>query len=215
MNNIEIPTNYRISETTKKLMIAVGIIFDLLPILSILIMVFVVFQLTGGTMIGKSFQTASEAEKWCAELRDPNTGFWRTRIAAFYCGNGSAHAREQFSYGIIGAVLSDSLVLFFLGPIIYTATSIISTFMAYLLFFFWFGFKRVNMWSFNNEKRILINFGTFIVENIPGLDLLPGTTFMVWVHIRLSRNEDEEKAKEGTANIKSKLANAKIKPSYA
>ncbi len=219
MTSKDIPADYRISKTTKKLMIAVGVFFDLVPIIAILAMMFVVFQLSGGFFINNAANNASLASKYCAEAKKPSTGgiagWYHHWLAKNACETYTNFAKEHAVIGVGIATISGGLVAFFVGPIIYTAVSFISTFVAYTLFFFWFGFKGVNMWSFRNEKRILTNIGTFIIENIPVVDLLPGTTFMVWMHIKLSRNEDVVKTKEKNEKIKRKLRNMQAKPTYA
>ncbi len=208
MTNVNIPIDYRISKTTKKLMIAVGVLFDLMPMLLIVITMLVVFQLTGGTMLGDAVKDYAQ-QKTLEEKSGLDYGKWGGWI---FKPSDYAKTRVYF----VGAVGGTSAVLtvLFLGPVIYTAGSFISTFMAYLLFFFWFGFKRVNMWSFKNEKRILTNVGTSVIEGIPGLNILPGITLMVWIHIKLSRNEDMEDAKEKNEKMKRKLRNIQAKPAY-
>ena len=214
MTNVDIPINYRISKTTKKLMIAVGVLFDLMPMLLIAIMMLVTFNLFGSNWaVNDYIYHSNKASEWCAYSKaHPYNIFAKER-----CFHHTRRAKNSTYYA--GGILAfqtggAGLVGLFVGPIIYTAGSFISTFMAYLLFFFWFGFKRVNMWSFKNEKRILTNIGTSIIEGIPVLNLLPGITLMVWIHIKLSQNEDIENAKEENVKMKRTMRNLQTKPAY-
>ncbi len=184
--------NLRISKTSGKIMIAVALFFDLLPIIALGIAIYISYNALSETMIGKSFNTQMEADKWCAELNNPDNGWLYTRYVAFKCGEGYAQARDQLRVGAIGVALT-GVGAIFIGPLIYETISFISTILAYLLFTFWFLFNGVNIWSFSKPKKVFLNLITIIVEEIPILDLLPGTTFMVWRHIKMSQTEDKIK----------------------
>lgn len=72
----------------------------------------------------------------------------------------------------------------------------VSSVLGYIFFTIWFFFKGVYIWSFDKSTKVLINIVTFLIEMFPGLDLLPGTTFMVWRHVKISQKQDKDKFAE-------------------
>jgi len=170
------PLHMRVSKSYGRMMIAVGIFFDLLPFLSVLLML--IFVMMGvATLIGLDSikSCASVSEKW-----------WRI-------GDGIRCGWMLGKVFVTGAATIGSLVI--MGSTLYSIVSWISTAIAYTLFTVWFWVKGVRIWSFSRASRILVNMMTIIIEMIPLLDLLPGTTVMVWRHVKVSQTEDKAKHK--------------------
>ncbi len=171
-------------------MIFVGVLFDLTPILLVVLAVVVIVML-GGDIIGgaQHLQQAQDTSGFWKSTWNPFSGFYR----AYHNIVGDAK--------IVGGVVGGGLVGIFLGPVIYTLGSWVSTFFAYIFFTIWFLFRGVFIWSFTSPSRLAITTTTLVIENIPVVDLLPGTTFMVWRHIKKSRTEDDKKHNENIASL--------------
>jgi hypothetical protein len=182
----------RISKGTGRFMIAVAILFDFIPLIMIIAAIGVSAYFVGG------FNTAEEvANSRAGDAAIQQGGFWNT--VGGYAVKGVA--------GTIGtakvtkAVVAGGVVGIFIGPIIYTVGSYLSIIFGYLIFTFWFLFKGVNMWSFNSMQKVLVNLSAFIVELVPGVNILPGISIMVWRHVKLSQLEDREKNRERAHSI--------------
>lgn len=179
-------------------MIAVGVIFDLLPILLLVGIIFWVIVSMGGSMedvkhLSKSIEvyTGANESNWFDRIFD--------KAGALIVGGISGGSLAK------GAV-AGGLTAFFFGPFIYVVASFIASTLAYIFFTFWFLAKGVNIWAFGSFQRTLVNLSTIIVENVPIVDLFPGITVMVWRHITISRAEDKLKESELVHKVNKRLS---------
>lgn len=69
----------------------------------------------------------------------------------------------------------------------------------FLTFWVWLKFHGVGI--SDNIKRIVIMWGGFLVELIPGLNILPAWTLTIFITVLLVRNRDKRKIKEFYKNI--------------
>lgn len=180
---VQVPTQERISKGQGRLMIGIGLLFDLLPILIILVlfMVGIYFIVTTSGL--------TELADVATTISDPDAGFWEKTAAK------TKGAWIGFRVGF-ETILATAFGVFFFLPLLYTLTSFMSVFIGYLLFTFWFMFRGVYIWSFSNPKKILVTLTTAILETIPLVNLLPGITIMVWRHVKYTQMEDALQNKE-------------------
>ena len=162
-------------------MLAVGILFDLLPLFLIIGTSVFVFKLLG--------DASAKAASNVAACFNPATltDLWNCAMFA------SSPVTELSKIALASGAAAFTAVT--LGPIMYAIGSFTSTLLALFVFLVWFLVKRVNPFS-PTAKRMLTNLLTMIVESIPLLNILPGITFAVSRHIRISRMEDEERHRE-------------------
>lgn len=177
----EVPQKQRISGSYGRTMILVGVFFDLIPVLMVALAILLVAY--GLTETYSTLIDASVAAK-------TNCTKWELLYKPVYCGVVGLvrYANLGVQVGIV--VVSSVGAGVFVGPALYVFGSYLSVFTAYLFFTLWFLFKGVNIWSFSNTKRVLVNISSMVVENVPGLNLLPGITVMVWRHVKMSQMED-------------------------
>lgn len=161
-------------------MLAVAVFFDAAPLLA----VFSLMALTYSAISGVGGGACQVAE---------TTSIWMNPFMKL--GAQGACKTVQFA-AFLGAGMAGVMV----GPLLYAMVSLAVSILTVLIFSFWFLMHRVNMWAFKTN-RIAVNLISIIVELIPGLDLLPGTTFMVWRHIKISEAEDKKKAEAGAAQM--------------
>ena len=167
-------------------MLAFGVFFDLLPIILVLVVIFFVISQVGGGIVEEA---ASYAE---AGQQIEEGGVWNTVHGYVWKVVAGSRVLVQVGWK---ALVGGTAALFF-GPFLYIIGSFIASTLAYFFFTFWFFMKGVNIWTFGSAQRVLVNVTSIIVEHIPGLDLLPGITFMVWRHVVISRAEDALKDSE-------------------
>ena len=172
-------------------MLGFGVFFDLLPIILLVVVGFFVISSLGMGNYSEDVTNLSKADKAIEE-----GGFWNT-VAGWgikgtaYTRIGGRAAKDTVKIALFGG---GSALIF--GPPLYMIGSFVASILAYLFFTIWFFIKGVNIWTFGSAQRVLVNMGSIIVEHIPGLDLLPGITFMVWRHVVISRAEDTLKDSE-------------------
>lgn len=198
----EIPSQQRISKSTGRMMIGVAILFDLLPLmLLIVVVVFMMYSATGN--MAEDLSNIAKANQ--AAQNGTAHGFWGWLAVKTIYGIGGARVAVKAG----AALFAGGLGAIILGPIVYTIGSFFASTFAYIIFTVWFFVKGVNIWSFSSTERVLVNMSAIIVENIPLLDLLPGITFMAWRHVKISRAEDTIKDSEllnKASKVASKLA---------
>ena len=165
-------------------MLAMGVFFDLLPVILIFVAVGLVIMLLGDTGV-----TASHAVV-AAELCESTPWYYVFDKA------GACIVKNAASVEVVVSLFLGGATAIFLGPFIYTFGSFLSTILAYFFFTVWFYMKGVHMWTFTKGQRVLVNLCTVVVETIPLLNLLPGITFMVWRHVAISQAEDAIKDSE-------------------
>lgn len=190
----------RIPKQTGRWMIFTAVVFDLIPIFVLVITVSGAFLLLSQAVdVADLANDVSKCSWWKA------TTWWGimncdevVKVAAF--------GGTSITLGIV------------IGPLLYTAASFVSTFFAYLLFTVWFFFKGVNIWSFSEMKKIFTTITTLVIENIPLVDLLPGTTIMVWRQVKMTQTEDKIENKKRVENAQRALAPRRARrrqPAYA
>ena len=138
---------YRISKRTGFAMITTAILFDLLPIILALMMLFAAFQGGGGPQ---------EA---------PDTPWWNVYQQAKDFVQSIGDAAE----GAVVAVLS--IVVF--APLAYVVGSLLAPFLALLVFTLWFFMKGVNPFSITGLLIMFIEFVPIPFANIlPGITVV-------------------------------------------
>ena len=197
----EIKGKQRISKTQGRVMMGVGVFFDLFPLIVLAVAAYLLFQAFSSWAVEDYVYHSGKAADWCAySVTHPYN-----LIAKERCFHHKTRARNSLYYaGGIFAITGGTASVF-VGPIIYTAASFLSTITAYLCFTFWFLSKRVYMWSFSKPERVFVNMVTLVIENVPLLDILPGTTLMVWRHVKISQMEDKNKSKKAGEDLKRKV----------
>lgn len=151
-------------------MLTVAVLFDLLPLLAVLG--------AGGLMFSMVDSSGQDA---CAVSK-------ALEGSAFAAGvklGADVLCKGNTAVGVAAA----GGVMFVVGPFLYVGISVFISIVTVLVYSFWFALHHVNMWAFRS-KRLTTNLVAAIVENVPLLNLLPGTTFMVWRHIKISDMED-------------------------
>lgn len=166
----EIPTQQRISKSTGRLMLLFAVFFDLFPTILIFLAIAISIYSLGGVGVLEDI-----ADSFGGNVIDD---WWNRSQVVYKTGAYSATA---------------ILELIFIGPLIYTIGSFVATIFAFLVFIPWFYLKGVNMLSFSKSSRILANGLSALIESVPVLNLLPGITFMVWRHIKITQMEDKIK----------------------
>ena len=164
--------NYRISKSTGWLIIGVAALFDAAQAAAKL------FLFIGLTLIG------AVVGAWIgSKIGVPNLGAWIGGML------GTIATFLGFASGVgilVGAFLSELIGWIFI-------------FFGYAIIGFWFATHGVYPLSGNRiEKKALATFILFIVDLVPFLNIAPGLTLWAIVMIRISREEDEEKAKKST-----------------
>jgi hypothetical protein len=201
--------NLRISKQHGRIMVAIAVFFDLLPIIALGVMLYILFQAVVTGDVGSALEHYSAAERAAERSFEADDSTLSGVLEEIFIHDNvnAYHKLAATYYGakvIIGAS-GASVIAFFIGPLIYEIVSFSSTIVAYLLFTLWFLFKKVNIWSFTKPKKVFLNLITMIVEEIPILDLLPGTTIMVWRHVKMSQVEDTIKNNKIIASGLSKI----------
>jgi hypothetical protein len=163
---------YRINSLTKWSMLLVAFFLDIAPILALMLVIF---------FVASSLGLGMDTVRACADSAEK--GFWFGDI-----GN---HIRCVAGGGL--GIASGLATLWFLGPMILLLTSFICSLIAPLVFFLWFGVKKVPYFS-TKGGRLELMLVTFIVESMPFISILPGITFSTWRQIGISRKEDREQA---------------------
>jgi len=179
---------YRISKSHGRLMMLVGLFFDLLPIILILFVIGIMFSTING-----SVTEAACDDNWLTRILNYRIGsnertWLDNTIGATTCEGAT---RASAAVAIIGGG-------FMLGPILYVVGSLFSVFTAFLVFLAWFGLKGTFILA-PTGNRIAANLITMVVESLPLVNTLPGITLAVWRHVRISQKEDEKKHKEQRA----------------
>jgi len=182
MNDQIMEEKQRITKGKGRFMVGIALIFDLIPILLIVIAIVLVFY-AFSSGIGEDVQDLANSNNILTRTKN------KTEIATQAVVGGTA----TFATGI------------FLGPILYTIGSFLSVSIGYSLFTLWFYFKGVSIWSFSKPKRALTTALSMAVESIPILNLLPGMTFMVWRHVKLTQIEDHIAHTEKMAGVMSQV----------
>ncbi len=169
--------SYRISKSTRRHMVAVGILFDLLPVAALIAAAALVFY--GISSLGTECIKAAGAG------------------ISGYVWHG---AQCVIQVGVkITAAIAAALTMITLGPLILAIASVLSNVLFAGVFTIWFMAHGVFMWA-ATPKRFLTNFATFIVKFFPVLNILiPACTTAVLLHIKATREEDERKAKDAAA----------------
>jgi len=172
-------------------MLAWGVFFDLLPIILLIIAGYFVVSSLGMGNYSEDVGNLANADQAIEA-----GGFWNT--FAGYAIKGTAYTRigGRATKDVVKIVFFGGASAFLFGPFIYMIGSLVASTLAYFVFIIWFYIKGVNILTFSSAQRVLVNIGSIIVEHIPGLDLLPGITFMVWRHVVISRAEDALKDSE-------------------
>jgi len=196
---------YRISKSEGKLMTFVGLIFDLLPLIGILLVIVFSIQTiaNGNWAVSDYVYHSQKADEWCGKKADSWSivNWERCLHHSRRRDNSLVYAGGMIAaFGIGGAVL--------MGPAIYVAVSFISSILAYCLFTIWFASRKINIWSFSKPGKLLTTLMTLVMENITLIDLLPGTTILVWRHVKVSRIEDRVSNKEAQSRLATKEARA-------
>lgn len=192
---VQVPTQERISKGKGRLMIGIGLLFDLLPVLILLVVfvtgIYFIVTTSGLTELADDIAAVSDSE-----LRNSDAGNWEKVIRPIsgWWGIGKAAATVG-----LGTILGTVVGVFFILPMLYTITSFMSVFVGYLFFTFWFMFNGVYIWSFSKPKKILVTLTTAFLETIPLVNLLPGITVMVWRHVKYTQMEDALENKETVA----------------
>jgi hypothetical protein len=91
------------------------------------------------------------------------------------------------------------------GTVIDFVVSSVVTFWASAIFWVWFKWKGVNYFDKNAAKKMLIMFGSFIVELVPLLDAIPAITAGVIALIIQTRIEDTQKTQASTSEVQPKM----------
>lgn len=159
---------HTISGLQTMLLLSVAFIFDLLPIL--VLIVAAVFLLLGLGDISSCIQASSASY------------FSLTKYTS------GAACAYSLATGAAGAV-----ALLFIGPAVYAFLQVLMSFLGLLVFWGWFAFLGVNIWSFK-KGRMLTSALAGVIELIPFLGILPGTTLLVLRHIMITRTEDKLRA---------------------
>ncbi len=167
---------YRIAGTTKWLMLLVALFFDLFPLLALVTIVVITLSTAGVSM-----DTLVQANAACGDKTKVAINLIAAGKCAYYGG-------ATLVFGGLSAIAA----LWFLGPVVYLATSFLSAVLAILLFFAWFSIKKVPYFSLKSG-RLQVALFTLLVEVTPFTSWLPGITFLTWRQIRISRKEDKEK----------------------
>ena len=192
---------YRISRPTGWFMTTVAVIFDLLPLLLIVGAVAVTFVMLGGSAClteGISSDVMAGA-KWAQERGWGATGQAVAGLSNIkvirWDGLGS-------TFSGVRCIASGGLAVgsgIFLGPAIYFLGSIVATVLSFIVFYLWFSARRVFIFSFRS-RRVIANSLALITKSLPLINLLPGTTVAVMMHIRQTRAEDRERHKKKYGN---------------
>lgn len=188
----KLPSQQRISKSTGRMMIGIAAIFDLIPILLLLIVAFLVIADISPDYSDENTNIAL-ANK-AAAVENPQDGWTGIAVGAIKmianvrkAGKTVIAAGEFLLFGAAGLVL---------GPIIYTIGSFIATALAYIVFIIWFYMKGVNVLTFSSGERVLVNLMSVVIEYIPIVNLFPSITIGVWRHIKVSQVEDKIKDNE-------------------
>lgn len=170
-------------------MIGTALLFDLLPILTVIVVFAVMVIFVTDNSVVENTINCRNAIADLNEIRmtRPNGVMFATYFVSASL-NGCPSAAWNYS-----EITAMSTFVFIMSPLLYMFTSIISTSIAYILFTIWFFFKKVNMWSVSKMSRLFTTLVTLLIENIPLVDLLPGTTLMVWRHVKTTQAEDKMK----------------------
>ena len=137
--------------------------------------------------------TVADAQKLCQDA-----GGWWDITGHVGCMIG----KTKVAIKAIGALTSGGFTAVFIGPLLYMVGSLISSVMYLMVFSLWFAFYGVHIWSFTKAKKLFINLITLVVESIPGPDMLPTITIMVFTHIKVSRAEDRVAHIEAQAKMR-------------
>jgi hypothetical protein len=196
----------RISKTTSKFMIFAGIVFDLIPLGLVVIMMMFIFAAINGSGIGENLSEIAEDTAKLNKAPADSGGGYGADIDLGSVHNPIPAINVGINAGIIffktgGAGIAAVAGGIIAGPIIYTIGSFVATICGYLFFTFWFLFKGVNIWSFSSTKRVIWNGITGFIETVPILNMLPGTTLMVWKHISITNAEDMLKHNEAMKKV--------------
>lgn len=164
--------DYRINKSTGWLIIGVAALFDIAQAAAKL------FLFIGLTLIG-----AAIGAWFGSYIGAPNFGAWIGGML------GTIATFLGFASGVgilAGAFLSELIGWIFI-------------FFGYAIVGFWLATRGVYPLSGNQiEKKALATFILAIIDLVPFLNIAPGLTLWAIVMIRISREEDEKKAKEET-----------------
>lgn len=200
----EIPKKQRISSSYGRVMILVGIFFDLLPVLLVFYLILIATYGVGSAF-GDLLSSAANAADICKSVG----GKWDLWGGARCLGA----KMEVYTAALLasGAGLGAGAAAgFFIAPTLYVFGSYAASITAFLFFTLWFLFRGVYIWSFGNSKKVVVNLFSVVVENIPLVNLLPGISLMVWRHVRIAQMEDKKKNEKNLQGFGRTMGAAKI-----
>lgn len=185
---------HRISKGTGRLMVFVGLLFDMLPLL--LIIVVMAFIFSG---LNNSVTEAACDDNAITRFLNTPVWDWGEKGDVMTVCEGATLASAGVAF-IGGGII--------MGPALYAIGSIISVFLAFVVFLMWFGSKGVFVLSLSSG-RIMINMFTFVVESVPVLNIIPTITFATWRHVHITQKKDEKRVRAYKTNLQAqqKLAN--------
>jgi hypothetical protein len=172
---------YRISKGHGWLMMFTAAFFDLLPLLLIILAISFTMSVTS------NFNEKDLARIMACSEAVAGSSVWEKAK----CG-GSLVSTTGVKVAMTGASAIASGLMF--GPILYMVGSLIATLLSFIVFFIWFLLKGVFVLSLK-PGRVAANLMVFIVESLPVLNILPGHTLGVAMHVRNTRAEDRERHK--------------------
>ena len=170
---------YRISGRQKWAMLITAVFFDFLPLLLMVVAFSFIVSAAAGLNEADIARIVA-----CSEAK-ASSGSWVNAK----CATASwSFAKVGLAVGVAGI----STVA--LGPLIYLIGSFFATLISFLVFLVWFLIKGVFVFALT-PRRVAANLTVFIIESLPIVNILPGHTMGVAMHIRQTRIEDERKNK--------------------
>ncbi len=187
MDNDLKKVKYRVSKKHGSLMVFIGFLFDLMPLLLILIATGFIFSQLNNT----ATETFCEEDAWYNKVLDYRIGWGdKSNLLDKYTGKTVCEFSTRASAAI--AMIGGGFIV---GPMLYFIGSLLSIFLAFFVFLAWFGVRKVFVLS-PKPGRLVANLLTLIIECLPIFNILPGITFAVWRHVRISQKEDETKHRQ-------------------
>ena len=178
-------------------MTGVAVMFDILPLILVLLMTVFVYHLVASSADFVPFQDFDAVAK---EVRQGTPWYLKgwTYAGSFYV---TQSLQRDWTRGGIkaGAGVAAGASIPILGPVVYIVGSLVATTMSFVVFLLWFGAKRVFVLALT-PRRVGANMAALIIKAIPLLNILPGITLAVVMHIRQTRAEDRERHKKKYGN---------------